>query len=128
MDPQNTTDSITLADAEQLIEQLNALQPGKQQQKAGLFKKLYPAIERALGRQVPQKAILAHLSSMGLFLSIGGFRSLLESERKQRTEKGENVRCNCCGSVLPASSDAAKPVGNVSLASLCPKDATPRGS
>lgn len=55
MELQNTNDSTPLANVEQLIKQLDALQPGKQQQKAALFRSLYPAIESALARDVPQK-------------------------------------------------------------------------
>ncbi|HKR44774.1 MAG TPA: hypothetical protein VJU59_34730 [Paraburkholderia sp.] len=93
------------ADAHHFIEQLDALQPGKQQQKNLLFQKLYPAIERALARQVPQKAIIAELGKMGLHLSMGGFRSLLEAERKQHNENGERVHCVHCGSYLPREGD-----------------------
>ncbi|MCO5399755.1 hypothetical protein [Ralstonia soli] len=118
MEPQNTTGTLTLANAEQLIEQLDALQPGKQQQKTTLFRKLYPAIERALAREVPQKAVIAELTTRGLPLSMGGFRSLLEAERKQRAEQGEYVCCEFCGSVLPASSAASNSRGAPRLASL----------
>jgi len=48
MELQNTTDSLPLANVDQLIKQLDALQPGKQQQKTALFRRLYPAIEIAL--------------------------------------------------------------------------------
>jgi hypothetical protein len=88
-------------DPQRLIEQLDALQPGKQQQKTLQFQKLYPAIERALAREVPQKVIITELETMGLRLSMGGFRSLLEVERKLRTENGDRVRCEHCGSNLP---------------------------
>jgi len=127
MELQNTSATITLPNEAQWIEQLDALQPGKQQQKTILFQTLYPAIERALARDVPQKAVIAQLTNMGLPLSMGGFRSLLEAERKQRAEKGEYLRCECCGSVLPVSSDAPNSKGVPTLASLGPKDATHRG-
>lgn len=87
-------------DAQRLIEQLDALQPSKQQQKYMLFEQLYPAVERALARQVPQKTVVAELGKMGLHLSIGGFRSLLEVERKQRNENGERELCPLCGANL----------------------------
>jgi len=93
------------AETEHLIEQIDALQPGKQQQKTLLFQKLYPAIERALAREVPQKAILAELEKMGLHLSMGGFRSLLEAERKMRNENGDRVCCEHCGSNLLREGD-----------------------
>lgn len=48
----------------------------------------------------------AELTTRGLSLSMGGFRSLLDAERKQSAEKGENVRCECRSSVLPALADA----------------------
>lgn len=104
---ENKTDSNAIAppDVERLIEQLDALQPGKQQRKVLLFQKAYPAIERAIGREVPQKQIVAELENLGLSLSLGGFRSLLEAERKQRKENGERVRCEQCGSNLPHVGD-----------------------
>ncbi|MCA8296893.1 hypothetical protein LGN19_24170 [Burkholderia sp. AU30198] len=89
------------ADVQRFIDQLDALQPSKLQQKALLFQKAYLAIERAIAREVPQKQIVAELDSLGLSLSIGGFRSLLEVERKQRKESGGRVRCERCGSSLP---------------------------
>lgn len=89
------------ADGQSLIEMLDALQPGRQQQKALLFAKAYPAIERALAREVPQKQIIAELEKSGLHLSVGGFRSMLEAERKSLAENGERVRCEHCGSNLP---------------------------
>lgn len=92
---------------QQLIEQLDALQPSKQQQKAVLFQKLYPAIERALAREVPQKTIVAQLKQMELQLSMGGFRSMLEAERKLHAEKGECLYCAHCGSPIPTSKEQA---------------------
>ncbi|WP_227743215.1 hypothetical protein [Burkholderia cenocepacia] len=67
--------------------------------------KAYLAIERAIGREVPQKQIVEELEKSGLRLSMGGFRSLLEAERKQRKETGERVRCERCGSNLPHVND-----------------------
>ena len=101
MDTTNHDKSAASDDARNLIEQIDALQPGKQQQKTLQFQKLYPAIERALAREVPQKVIITELERMGLRLSMGGFRSLLEVERKLRTENGDRVRCEHCGSNLP---------------------------
>lgn len=101
MDIKDDIKTPASVDAERLIEQLDTLQPGKQQQKSQLFEKLYPGIERALARAVPQKAIIAELEKMGLHLSMGGFRSLLDAERKQRDTSGERVRCEHCGSNLP---------------------------
>ena len=127
MGSMDSTQNVVLADAAQLIERLDALQSGKRQQKTALFQKLYPAIERALAREVPQKTIIAQLTSMGLPLSMGGFRSLLETERKQRAEKGEYLHCECCGSILPASTDALNAGDNVTLASLAPRNEARRG-
>jgi len=100
--------TIVPADTELMIEQLDALRPGKQQQKTLLFQRLYPAIERALAREVPQKTIIAELEKMGLHLSVGGLRSQLEAERKQRDETGERVCCQQCGSRLPHDNDIDK--------------------
>jgi hypothetical protein len=101
MDVKDNDEAVLPAATERLIEQLDALRPGKQQQKAALFEKLYPAIERALAREVPHRSIMAELEKMGLRISMGGFRSLLNAERKQRDETGERVRCEHCGSNLP---------------------------
>ena len=106
MELQDTSGSTKPLSAEQWIEQLDALQPSKQQQRMVLFQTLYPAIERALARDVPQKAIIAQLKERGLSLSVGGFRSMLEAERKQYAEKGERLRCECCGSSLPVTVEA----------------------
>lgn len=114
--------TIVSVDVQRLIEQIDALQPSKQQQKTAKFQKLYPAIERALARDVTQKTVVAQLANMGLPLSMGGFRSLLEAERKQRTERGECVHCDYCGSILPASSDTSNPTGVPALAALIPKN------
>lgn len=92
-------------DAQRLIDQIDALQPSKQQQKTLRFQNLYPSIERALAREVPQKAIVTELEKTGLHLSMGGFRSLLEAERKERNQNGERVRCERCGSNLPRAGD-----------------------
>lgn len=123
-------DSGTIAsvDVQHLIEQIDELLPGKQRQKTAQFQKLYPAIERALGRDVPQKTVVAQLANMGLPVSMGGFRSLLEAERKQRIERGECAHCEHCGSVLPASSDTSNTKGSPTLAGLVPKNPAQRES
>ena len=108
--------NIVSSEMQHLIEQIDQLQPGKQRQKTAQFQILFPAIERALGRDVPQKAVVAKLASMGLPISIGGFRSLLEAERKQRTERGDGVFCEHCGSALPASSNPSSTRGAPTLA------------
>lgn len=120
--------TIVPVDVPRLIEQIDALQPGKLQQRTLQFQKLYPAIERALARNVSQKTVVTQLANMGLSLSMGGFRSLLESERKQRTEKGDCVHCEHCGSILPPSSDASNPRGMPALAGLVPKNPAHRES
>lgn len=121
MELQTASATITLLNEAQWIEQLDGLQPGKQQQKTALFQALYPAIERALAREVPQKVVLAKLTGMGLSLSMGGFRSLLDTERKLRAQTGEYLRCNCCHSILPRLSDVPNPEVAPSLASLATK-------
>lgn len=120
MELQKTSDSAPLANVEQLIKQLDALQPSKQRQKAALFRSLYPAIESALARDVPQKTVLAQLKTE-LPLSLGGFRALLEAERKRRAESGEVLCCDHCGGVLPVSNDGSH-LGDIpTLASLAAK-------
>lgn len=119
---QGNSVTIVSIDVVRLIEQIDALQPGKQRQKTAQFQKLYPAIEHALARNVPQKTVVAQLENMELSVSMGGFRSLLEAERKQRAERGEFVHCEHCGSILPRSIDAPSPEASTSLASLVPKD------
>ncbi len=100
MDTNNQQTTPSAFDEEALIEKLKALQPSKQQQKAWRFEKAYPEIEIALSRQVPQKSIVAQLEECGLHLSMGGFRALLESTRKQREERGDSVRCPGCGNAI----------------------------
>lgn len=101
MDTIDNNQARAATDEQSLIEMLDALQPGKQQRKTLLFQKAYPAIERALAREVPQKQIISELERSGLHLSVGGFRSMLEGERKSRAENGERTRCEHCGSSLP---------------------------
>lgn len=125
---QDGSATIVPIDVLRLIEQIDALQPGKQQQKTAQFQRLYPAIERALARNVPQKTVVAQLANMGLPLSVGGFRSLLEAERKQRAESGECLHCEQCGSVLPASSDTLNSRDMSTLAGLVPKNPAHRES
>ena len=84
----------------ELLTALDALQPGEKQQKQALFKKAYPGILRAIGRKVPQKAILAALGKSGLKLHPIRYREMLEIERKLRDERGECVCCDTCGSAL----------------------------
>ena len=97
---QNNIKTANVDNTDQLIDLLDALQPGKQQQKTLLFQKLFPAIERALDRDVPQKTILSELKAMDLSLSMGGFRSLLESEKNNQIESGERIQCETCGSIV----------------------------
>lgn len=97
---QHNVETADSDNIDQLINLLDALQPSKQQQKTLLFQKLFPGIERALDRDVPQKTILIQLKGMGLSLSMGGFRSLLENEKSMRTESGERIRCETCGSIV----------------------------
>lgn len=78
---QSTSGNTVNVDEERLIQKIAALQPSKQLQKTRLFEKLYPAIQGALDREVPQKAIVEELASAGLKLSIGGFRALLAAMR-----------------------------------------------
>lgn len=98
-----------LLDEQRLIASLDALQPRKQQQKALQFSKAYPAIERAISRAVPQKQIVSELAKSGLHLSMGGFRSMLDAEREQRSENGDCVCCENCGAKLPRKDDVITP-------------------
>ena len=90
-------------DVDQLINAINALEPGKLQRTASLFQQLYPTIEQSLARKVAQKKIVESLEQYGLHLSLGGFRSLLEAERKKRRDGNDEVRCLKCGAALPHS-------------------------
>ena len=83
------TDPVSVDEA-RLIQQIEALQPSKQLQKLRLFEKLYPVIQSALAREVPQKAIVAELAKAGLQLSMGGFRSMLMAMREQRPESASD--------------------------------------
>lgn len=118
--------TIATVDVQHLIEQIDDLQPGKLRQKSAYFQKLYPSIERALACDVPQKAVVAKLANMGFSFSIGGFRALLEAERKQRTENGGCVLCEHCGSVLPSSRNTSNTSGAPTLAGYVPKNPAQR--
>lgn len=107
MEIQNIADTVNSTGLDHLIKQIDGLEPGKQQRKNLLFQKLYPAVERAIARDVPHKSIISQLGTMGLQLSMGGFRSLLESERKLRNENGDRVCCERCGSALPRDKGAS---------------------
>jgi len=85
---------------EAVIARLHALQPGKAQLKNGRFQELFPAIEQALARGVPQKSVVNELAKSDLSMSMGGFRSLLEAERKRRAELGDTLCCDSCGSLI----------------------------
>lgn len=99
---------------QQFIDQLDALQPCEQQKNTAHFQRLYPGIERALSRKVPQKQLVSHLEKMGLKLSIGGFRAQLKAEQDRRKECGDVLPCSLCGSPLPHQSNTEK--GSISLA------------
>ena len=71
-------------DVEQIIAGLNELQPSAKQRKALLFEALYPSIEEARKRTVPQRAIIEFLKKKGLKLSPNTYRSMLEAESKRR--------------------------------------------
>lgn len=94
-------------DTSRLLAELDALQPNVQQRKEALFQQLYPGVERAIKRKVSQKEIVAKLETMGLRLSMGGFRALLEAERKQRAETGDMLRCQHCNSIMHDAVDVA---------------------
>jgi hypothetical protein len=93
-------------DAKQIVDKLNALEPAKAQIKTVQFREIYPEIERTLSRSVPQKAIVSELAKMGLPLSLGGFRSLLDAERKRRAKDGEVICCERCGAPLSSEIQA----------------------
>lgn len=92
-------------DVDGLIAAIHALKPGRVQTNALLFHDLYPAIEQSLARRVSQKEIVESLKQFGLHLSLGGFRALLEAERKRRADGNESVRCKTCGAILPHQLD-----------------------
>lgn len=122
-DASGTTPSV---DVQHFIEQIDDLQPGKQRQKSAFFQKMYPSIERAIARDVPQKTVVAQLAKMGFSFSIGGFRSQLEAERKHRIERGDSVLCEHCGSALPASSNTSNTKDSPTLAGYVPKNPAQR--
>jgi hypothetical protein len=86
MDANDDKQAGAAVDVQLLTQQLDALQPDKQQMKILQFQKPHQAIEHAAGRN-----------------SMGGFRSLLGSERKLQTENGNLVRCEHCASNLPCA-------------------------
>lgn len=101
MNPERNSQDEREIDVDQLIVAINALEPGKLQRTASLFQKLYPAIEQSLARKVAQKKIVESLEQYGLHLSLGGFRSLMEAERKKRKDGNDEVCCSTCGAALP---------------------------
>lgn len=103
MTHQKNVETAGSDNTDQLIALLDGLQPSKQQKKTLLFQKLFPGIERALDRNVPQKTILVELQKMNLSLSMGGFRTLLENEKKLRIDNGERMQCETCGSTVSKS-------------------------
>ena len=93
MNNDKTSNSESKFDTDRAIAGISELQPGKLHQKAILFRKLFPVIEEALARNVPQKHIVDFLKKEGLSLSIGGFRSLLEAERKHQKTHERTASC-----------------------------------
>ncbi|WP_176330971.1 hypothetical protein [Burkholderia vietnamiensis] len=81
------------------IASIDALGTSEQHQKRERFRELYEAIERALDRKTPIKALLTHLRELGLSLSLNTFQKLLQMEREERTARGESIRCKHCGAL-----------------------------
>lgn len=92
-------------DVERVLSAIKALQPGKLKKKTQLFQQFYPEIERALARDVPQKELVDMLKKEGLPMSMGGFRTQLEAERKRRHDGNDLVICDHCGSTITPSTE-----------------------
>jgi hypothetical protein len=82
---QEVTPSV--ANIQEFLAQLDALEPSAQQKNTLLFQRLYPGVKRALERKVTQKIILERLNNMGLKLSMGGFRAQLQAEKERLANK-----------------------------------------
>ena len=106
MDPKMHTihrDEESFADDfDDLAAEIQALMPGERFQKSELFTKLFPVIEDAFARNVPQKDILALLARKGLKLHPVRFKSMLTEER-ERNFKLPAECCQTCGAVLSNS-------------------------
>lgn len=85
-----------------LAASIDALQPADERTAAGKFHVVYPNIERALARNVTQRAIMEALERDGLKLHPVKFKKLLEQARAQRNESGDGIRCPSCGGVQMA--------------------------
>ena len=96
---QNQHAQGTFVDIDAMLAALDALGPGKQQQKTALFSKLYPGILDAMMRNVPQKLILAELQRFGLKLHPARFKEMLAAEHELRDESGKSICCEACGAV-----------------------------
>jgi hypothetical protein len=94
---------ISVIDDEgELIAALQSLMPSERSQKSELFTKLFPFIEDAFARNVPQKDILAALSRRNLKLHPVRFKAMLKAER-ERSPNLAGTCCQTCGAVLPNS-------------------------
>jgi hypothetical protein len=65
------------------------------------FVEAYPIIEKHLACKVSQKTVLATFNSAyGHAIHPPRFRTMLEAERKRRSQNGEEVVCATCGQQL----------------------------
>lgn len=74
---------------------------GSKHKKDADFIEAYPIIEQHLACKVSQKVVLAKFNAAyGHAIHPPRFRTMLEAERKRRSENGEGVMCPACGQQL----------------------------
>ena len=78
------------------------------------FKEAYPLIEQHLARGGSQKGACDQFNSAyGYKFHQPQFRKLLNEERKWRAERGDEAKCDKCGTVLHSVADDAVSANNV---------------
>jgi hypothetical protein len=94
----NVTGNASLQKFEQLLSEEHVSGKCKKEHD---FRVAYPAIERSLANNVPQRVIIETFNkAFGYTLHPPAFRKLLLEERKRYAESGECIVCHACGQKL----------------------------
>lgn len=105
----NSFNDVLAGDTSPLKKLEQALQKeavGGKRKKEADFAEAYPVIEQHLARKVPVKVVIETFgAAYGYAIHAPRFRSLLEAERKRRTEAGDVVVCSTCGHQLVSTTD-----------------------
>ena len=80
------SEAVEAIDFEGILAALEAANPTKKAVRKEAFARLFPTIESAISRNIPQKQILKILADKGLKLSAATFKKLLEETRKNQRE------------------------------------------